>query len=51
MFSVGIDADDLFYIENNVADFLVKSQGDLYGTLPTGLVGGIKPFRHTATTA
>jgi hypothetical protein len=51
VFSVGIDADDLFYIENNVADFLVKSQGDLYGTLPTGLVGGIKPFRHTATTA
>lgn len=50
VFSVGIDSDDLFWIENTVADFQVVQQNELYGTLPTGLVGGIKPFRHTATT-
>jgi len=51
-FTVGIDADDMFYIENSVADFQIVNQGGLFGALPAStLAGGVKPFRHTATTA
>lgn len=51
-FSVGIDANDFFYIENSAAKFEIDEAGDLYGALPTGTIsGGSAPYRLTATTA
>ena len=51
-FSVGIDSNDFFYIENSAAKFSIDEAGDLYGALPIAtLSGGSAPYRLTATTA
>ena len=51
-FSVGIDADDLFYIENSTTDFHIDFCGEVYGSMTLDTVaGGSAPYRHTSLTA
>lgn len=50
-FSVGIGADDLFYITNDTVKFEVEEHGGLYGALPVGTLAAGSPFGLTATTA
>lgn len=50
-FTVGIDADDLLYIENSTTDFHVDFCGEVFGSLTLDtVVGGSAPYRHTSLT-